>query len=117
VLARVFEEHGLSTVLVTNGPFFGGIGVPRTVAVEFPYGHMLGYPEDRAMQMQVIEAALEMLEEAKEPGAMRELDIEWPQEFDVARKDWHPSEASPIVRMMLDQAKKAAEERDRAQRN
>jgi D-proline reductase (dithiol) PrdB len=117
VLARVFEEHGLSTVLVTNGPFFGGIGVPRTVAVEFPYGHMLGYPEDRAMQMQVIEAALEMLEEAKEPGATRELDIEWPQEFDVARKDWHPSEASPIVRMMLDQAKKAAEERDRAQRN
>jgi len=117
VLARVFEEHGLSTVLVTNGPFFSGIGVPRTVAVEFPYGHMLGYPEDRAMQMQVIEAALEMLEEAKEPEAMRELDIEWPQEFDVARKDWHPSEASPIVRMMLDQAKKAAKERDRAQRN
>ena len=104
-------------MLVTNGPFFGGIGVPRTVAVEFPYGHMLGYPEDRAMQMQVIEAALEMLEEVKEPGATRELDIEWPQEFDVARKDWHPSEASPIVRMMLDQAKKAAEERDRAQRN
>ena len=117
MLARVFEEHGLSTVLVTNGPFFGGIGVPRTVAVEFPYGHMLGYPEDRAMQMQVIEAAVEMLEKAKEPGAMRELDIEWPQEFDVARKDWHPPEASPIVRMMLDQAKKAAKERDRAQRN
>ncbi len=117
MLARVFEEAGLSTVLVTNGPFFSGIGVPRTVAVEFPYGHMLGYPNDRAMQMQVIEAALTMLEEAKEPGELRELDIEWPQEFDAARKEWHPSEASPIVKMMLDQSKKAAKERDQAQLN
>ncbi|MFQ5471919.1 MAG: hypothetical protein ACE5FA_03390 [Dehalococcoidia bacterium] len=116
-MARVFEERGLSTVLVTNGPYFSGIGVPRTVAVEFPYGHMLGYPGDRAMQMQVIEAALTMLEEAEAPGEIRELDIEWPQEFDVARKDWHPPEASPIVKMMLDQAKKAAQQRDRAQRN
>ncbi|MCH8814162.1 MAG: hypothetical protein IH957_03560 [Chloroflexi bacterium] len=117
MLARVFEESGLSTVLVTNGPFFSAVGVPRTVAVEFPYGHMLGYPEDRPMQKQVIEAALSLLEEAKEPEEIRELDVEWPQEFDVARKDWHPSEASPIVGMMLAQAKKAAQERDRAQRN
>jgi D-proline reductase (dithiol) PrdB len=113
----VFEERGLSTVIVTNGPFFSEIGVPRTVAVEFPYGHMLGFPGDREMQMRVIEEALAMLEEAKEPGEKKELDIEWPQEFDLARKDWHPSEPSPIVKMMLDQAKKAAQQRSQAEKN
>lgn len=117
MLARVFEEAGLSTVLVTNGPFFCTVGVPRVVAVEFPYGHMVGSPGNAGMQREVIEAALSMLEDADEVEGIRELDIEWPQDFDVARKDWHPSEASPIVKMMLDQAKKAAQERSRAEKN
>jgi hypothetical protein len=117
VLARVFEEAGLSTVLVTNGPFFCSIGVPRVVAVKFPYGHMVGFPGNSVMQREVVEAALALLEEAEAPEAMQQLDIEWPQEFDVARKDWHPSEPSPIVKMMLDQARKAAEERSRAEQN
>ena len=117
MLARVFEEHGLSTVLITNGPFFTQIGVPRTIAVEFPYGHMAGPPGDVEIQTQVVEAALTLLEEAKEPETIRHLNIEWPIDFDIARKDWHPSEPSPIVKMMLDQARKAAQERDRAQRN
>lgn len=117
MLARVFEESGVSTVLVTNSPFFCTIGVPRVVAVEFPYGHMLGFPGDSSMQRKVVEAALGMLEEAEEPETMRELDIAWPQDFDVARKDWHPSEPSPIVKMMLDQARRAAQERSQAERN
>lgn len=117
MLARVFEEAGLSTVIVTNGPFFCKIGVARTVAVEFPYGHMLGFPGNSAMQRKVVEAALEMLEQADAPESLREMDIEWPQDFDVARKDWHPSEPSPIVKMMLDQAKKAAQERSQAEKN
>ena len=117
MLARVFEEAGLSTVLVTNGPFFCSIGVPRVVAVEFPYGHMLGFPGNRAMQREVVDAALGLLEEAEGPEAMLEPDIDWPQDFDIARKDWHPSEPSPIVKMMLDQAKKAAQERSQAEKN
>jgi hypothetical protein len=117
VLARVLEEAGLSTVLVTNGPFFCSVGVPRFVAVEFPYGHMLGFPGSSDMQREVVEAALSLLEEADAPEAMRQLDIGWPQEFDVARKDWHPNEPSPIVKMTLDQARKAAEERSQAEQN
>lgn len=103
--------------MVTNGPFFCEMGVPRTVAVEFPYGHMLGYPGDREMQLEVIDAALRMVEEATEPGIVRHLEIDWPQEFDVARKDWHPSEPSPIVKMMLDRAKRVAQERGQAEQN
>ncbi len=110
-MARVFEEAGLSTVMVTNAPFFAQIGLPRVVAVEVPYGHMLGYPNDREMQMKLVEAALTLLEDAEGADAMTEVEIEWPQEFDVARKDWHPLELPPIVKMLVDQAKKASEER------
>ncbi|KKL27183.1 hypothetical protein LCGC14_2387760, partial [marine sediment metagenome] len=43
VLARTFEEAGLSTVLVTIMPYWSErVGVPRTIGVEFPYGHILG---------------------------------------------------------------------------
>ena len=64
---------------------------------------------DRAMQMRVIRAALSLLEEAKEPGTIRELDIEWPQPFDEAKRDWQPEEPSPVVKMMIEQRRKAAE--------
>ena len=111
VLAQTFEAAGFSTVLVTNMPYWAEtMGVPRTVGVAFPYGHQLGMPNDREMQMTVIRAALALLEEAKEPGAIRELDLEWPQPFDEAKKDWQPLEPSPIVARMLEQRRKAAEQ-------
>jgi D-proline reductase (dithiol) PrdB len=106
-LARIFEAAGLSTVLVTGMPVWSErIGVPRTVAVEFPFGHALGLPGDRDMQMQVIRAALALLAEGRTPGEIRELDIEWPQPFDEAKRDWQPLEPSPIVKMMLEQRKR-----------
>ncbi len=111
MLAQVFEAAGFSTVMVTSMPYWSEkLGVPRTVGVEFPYGHMLGMPNDREMQMKVIRAALSLLEEAREPGTIRELDMEWPQPFDEAKKDWQPLEPSPIIKMMIEQRRKAAEQ-------
>jgi len=107
VLARIFEAAGLSTVLVTNMPYWAEkIGVPRTLGVEFPFGHALGRPGDQDTQMLVIRAALALLEEGRTPGEIRELDIEWPQPFDEAKRDWQPLEPSPIVKMMLEQRKR-----------
>jgi hypothetical protein len=93
-------------------PFFAEkIGTPRTLAVEFPFGHMLGRPGDRETQLSVIRAALQMLEESPEPGAIRELDLEWPQPLDEAKRDWQPPEPSPVIKMMIEQRRKQAEER------
>jgi len=101
----------MSAVLVTSMPYWAEkMGVPRTIGVEFPYGHQLGMPGDREMQMSVIDAALSLLEEAKAPGEIRELDIEWPQPFDEAKRDWQPIEPSPVVAMMLEQRRKAAQQ-------
>lgn len=105
MLARTFEAAGLSVALVTMMPYWSErLGVPRTVGVEFPYGHTLGRPGDRDMQMGVIRAALDLLAEAKAPGEIRELDYAWPQDFDEAKRDWHPPEPSPIIRMLREQA-------------
>ena len=106
VLARTFEEAGLSTVLVTVMPYWAErLGVPRTVGVEFPYGHPLGRPGDRDTQTGIIREALRLLEEATGPGEIRELDYVWPQDLDEAKKDWQPLEPSPIIKMMIEQRK------------
>ena len=95
----------MSTVLVTTMPFWAErIGVPRTVGVEFPYGHPLGRPGDRDTQMGIIRSALALLGEAAQPGEIRELDYVWPQELDEAKRDWQPPEPSPIIRMLKEQA-------------
>ncbi len=111
MLAQTFEKAGFSTVVVTNMPYWcEKMGAPRTVGVEFPFGHPYGRPGEREMQMTVIRAALSLLVEAKEPGEIRELEIEWPQPFDEAKRDWQPLEPSPIVAMMLEQRRAAARE-------
>ena len=93
----------MSTVLATIMPFWGErLGIPRTVGVEFPFGHTLGRPGDRDTQMGIIRSALALLEEAKEPGEVRELDYVWPQDFDVAKQDWQPEEPSPIVKLLIE---------------
>ncbi len=113
MLARTFEEAGLSTVLVTVMPYWAErLGVPRTAGVEFPYGHPLGRPGDRDTQTGIIREALRLLEEASGPGEIRELDYVWPQDLDEAKKDWQPLEPSPIIRMMIEQRRAQRQQRE-----
>lgn len=112
MLAQTFERAGLSTVIVTGMPYWSErLGAPRTVGVEFPFGHYIGPPSDRETQMTVIREALALLVEADGPDAMRELDLEWPQPFDEAKQDWQPLEPSPVIKMMLEQRARAAQQR------
>jgi len=101
VLARTLEAAGLSTILVTNMPFWAErVGVPRTLAVEFPFGHTLGRPSDAAQQMRVIRQALEMLETAEVPGTITHSPETWPVPKKEAIKDWQPVEPSPLIKEM-----------------
>lgn len=101
VLARTLEAAGLSTVLVTQMPFWAEkTGVPRTLAVEFPFGHILGQPKDRDQQMRVIRQALEVLETAEEPGAIVHSEETWPVPQKEAYKAWQPEEPSPIIKVL-----------------
>jgi len=100
VLARTFEEAGMSTVVVTMMPVWSErIGLPRTLAVGFPFGHAFGHAADVGEQSAVVEAALRCLEKMERPGSIEELEIEW-ADFDSWRRRWQPKEPSPIVKMM-----------------
>ena len=101
VLARTLEAAGLSTILVTNMPFWAEkVGVPRTLAVEFPFGHTLGQPHDVAQQMRVIRQALEVLETAEALGAIVHSPEKWPVPHKEALKDWQPQERSPVMEVI-----------------
>lgn len=101
VLARTLEAYGLSTVLVTNMPFWAEkIGVPRTLAVEFPFGHMLGQPGDITTQRRVIAQALAVLRTATIPGTIVHTDEVWPVPAVEAMKAWQPAEPSPVIAVL-----------------
>lgn len=101
VLARTLEAAGLSTILVTQMPFWAEkTGVPRTLAVEFPFGHILGQPKDRDQQMRVIRPALQVLETAEEPGTIVHSEETWPVPQKEAYKAWQPQEPSPVIQVL-----------------
>ena len=104
VLARTLEAAGLATVLVTNMPFWAEkIGAPRTLAVEFPFGHLLGQPHNIPQQMGIIRQALGVLEASESPGTIVHAEDTWPVPLKAALKDWQPDEPSPVVEILAPQ--------------
>jgi D-proline reductase (dithiol) PrdB len=91
----------MSTILVTNMPFWSEkIGTPRTLAVAFPFGHLLGAPGDADQQRRVIQEALQVLETADKPGTTVHSAEVWPEPLEEAQKNWQPPEPSPIISVM-----------------
>jgi len=101
VLARAFETAGMSTIMVTNMPYWiEKVGAPRTLAVEFPFGHILGQPHNREQQMRVIRHALGVLETAEAPGTIIHSPEKWPASVEEALHDSHPEKPPPIMAEM-----------------
>lgn len=100
------EEKGISTVVLTpTWEFHNDVGIPRSAAIEYPFGRPLGQVNDRDGQRQVLCGALALLEEARVPGVVRHLPFTWPE--DPRKTDWHPPEISPIIKMNLEKIKNA----------
>ena len=77
VLARWIEEAGIPTVVVTMMPALTSkLFTPRTVGVEFPFGHPFGLPNDTVMQDRVLAEALHVLAGADRFGARIDVDLE-----------------------------------------
>ena len=112
VLARAIEAVGISTVLITMMPYWAEkLGTPRTLGVEFPYGHPLGRAGERDEQLAVIRRALHVLREVSQPGAIEHFERSWEGDADEWRRRWQPLEASPIIKLMRDRAQQQAHER------
>jgi hypothetical protein len=103
------EEKGFSTVTLTVSPEFNReIGIPRVAAIEYPYGRPVGQVNDDEGQRKVLLEALSALEKAQEPGQVFHLPFEWPEEPKETK--WHPPVASPIIKLYLDEIRKAGAE-------
>lgn len=98
VLARIFEAAGMSTILVSNMPYWADrIGVPRTLGVELPFGHILGKPGDTEGQRALILEALSVLGAATEPGMIVHSKVTWPGTEAEAQHAAHPEVPPPIM--------------------
>jgi hypothetical protein len=103
------EESGFATLTLTMTPEFNReIGIPRVAAIEYPYGRALGQPNDTDGQRKVILKALSALQDAQQPGQVRHLPFTWPEAPQDTK--WHPPVISPIVKLFLDEIKKAGAE-------
>jgi hypothetical protein len=91
--------------------FHREIGIPRVVAIEYPYGRPVGQVRDTEGQRKVLLSALSFLEKAQNPGQMVHLPFTWPEE--PKNTKWHPPEMSPIIKLFLDDIKKAGARRRR----
>ena len=104
--ARSLEEAGFSTVVLTpTYEFHRAVGIPRSAAIEYPYGRPLGQAGDREGQKKVLLMALSMLEKAKRPGEVLHLPFVWPEE--PKKTEWQPPEMSPLIRLYLEEIKEA----------
>jgi hypothetical protein len=107
--ARVLEEAGFSTVVLTpTYEFHRAVGIPRSAAIEHPYGRPVGQVENREGQRKVLLMVLSMLEKARKPGEVWYLPFTWPEE--PQKTDWQPPEMSPLIKFHLDEIKKARQD-------
>ena len=91
--------------LTVSPEFNREIGIPRVAAIEYPYGRPVGQVNDDEGQRKVLLEALSVLQKAQEPGQVFHLPFEWPEE--PRETKWHPPVASPIIKLYLDEIKKA----------
>ena len=107
--ARVLEQAGLSTVVLNpTYEFHRAVGIPRSAAIEHPYGRPVGQVGDREGQRRVLLMALSMLKKAQKPGEVWHLPFTWSEE--PKKTDWQPPEMSPLIKFHLEEIKKARQD-------
>jgi hypothetical protein len=94
VLARVFEEAGLTTTgIALVREHAAKVKPPRLLSVPFPFGFTLGKPNDPALQHRVLAAAFDLLRQSSGPALVDFPEDEVPapllQASGVARRADH----------------------------
>ena len=78
LLQRIFDEHGLATVSLTQSREITELARPSLAClVEHPFGLTLGDIGDRATHRAVLEAALHAAERPHPAGTIVDLGFRW----------------------------------------
>lgn len=84
LVARVVEEAGIPTVVVSTGRDLSAqVKAPRTVFVNFPMGNPFGRPFAAAQQRKILLDGLHAIESVEEGGALIDLPYDWGEEFGI----------------------------------
>ena len=82
LVARVIEEAGIPTVLLSTGrDLTQQVLPPRSVFVNFPMGNPFGRPGDVALQRRILLEALRLAETAAQGGVLVDLPYVWGEDF------------------------------------
>jgi len=82
LVARVIEESGIATMLVSTGRDLTElVRPPRSLFANFPMGNPFGPPNDPDFQRRVLRTALELTAKIDQPGQIVDLADEWPADF------------------------------------
>lgn len=92
-------------VLSPTYEFHRAVGIPRSVAIEYPYGRPVGQVGDKEGQREVLLKVLSHLEKAEKPGKVLHLSFVWPE--DPKKTAWQPPEMSPLIKFYLEEIKAA----------
>jgi hypothetical protein len=104
--ARFLEKKGFSTVVLTpTWEFHRAVGIPRQVAIQYPYGRLVGQVGNTQEQRGVLTETLAFLGASETPGDVRHLSNRWPEP--PKNTHWHPPEMSPIIAANIEAIKKA----------
>lgn len=96
LVASEIERAGTPTLCLSNIPdLTAAVGVPRLVALEYPFGRTLGQPGDVGGQLAVLRGVFSALGDMEQPGGVVHLPFEWPEPLSRARA--HPSPPPPIA--------------------
>ena len=78
LVARHLEAHGIPTVIFGCArDIVEHCGVPRFVFSDFPLGNPCGKPFDTAMQRQILDLGLSLLESAVAPRTTVQTPFRW----------------------------------------
>lgn len=81
LIARAIERVGIPTVSISiTKDLTEAVGIPRAIFVKWPLGHPMGERDNAMQQRTLIFDALQLLQEATEPGIIREPGYRWRRE-------------------------------------
>lgn len=82
LVARVVEEAGIPTVLVSTGRDLTElVRPPRSLFLNYPMGNPFGRAGDAAHQRQVLLDAIALFDTAAEPGVIVDAPYTWGEDF------------------------------------
>ncbi len=78
LVARHLEAAGIATVILGSAmDIVEHCGAPRFLFTDFPLGNPCGRPFDAAMQRSIVEAGIDLLENAPGPGTVERTPYRW----------------------------------------